>query len=462
MVLPFANLSDDPKQQYFSNGITEELTGALGQNTGLTVIAWDTASRFANSKETPATIGKALNVAHILDGSIQRAGDEVRVSAELVSTVTGRQLWSAHYDDSLKNIFAVQDRITRSIADALKVKFAGMQAAPTANPQAHELYLRGLAALDRQTATDAQSAEQYFQRAVALDPDYADAWAALGTAYVQLMQYSTLPTKAAATKIRAAAGKALALEPHSANGLVALGIADFLDNRNAQAQADFRQALALDPNNVRAHLDYALTLPTIREMLAQTLAAARLDPDNVTALNNLAGMYQALGDLPRSAAAGEAMIRLSPHNLLAAFGLAGVYASMGRGHDAVRVFDQVQPATDLDRHLLTAGKLTYQAVLDSSLRDKALAALDRLRGATLSPNEENDIIGLYETLGDTETVLTMLPHMCAAEPSLCSDLASDKDLSSLHDPRFEKLVEKYSTITPGSASTSAPDSASSR
>ncbi|MGH8190888.1 MAG: tetratricopeptide repeat protein, partial [Rhodanobacteraceae bacterium] len=457
--LPFANLSSDPGQQYFSDGITEELTGALGQNTGLTVIAWETASRYADSKKTPAEIGKALNVAHILGGSIQRDGDEVRISAELISTVTGRQLWSDHYDDSFKDIFALQDRITGAIADTLKVKFAGMQAAPTTNPQAHDLYLQGLAAVDRQTAADAQRAQQYFQQALGFDPNYADAWAALGTAYAQLAEYSTLPVKVAAGKIREAAAKALTLEPQNANALVALGIADYFDNRTAQARADFQHALALDPNNVRAHLDYGITLP-FREGLAQTQAAARLDPDNVTAQNNLAEYYSDLADWPRVVMAARTMIRLSPHNIAAAFGLADAYTKMGRRQDAVEAFNLVRPVTDLDRRLVATGKLTYQAVLQPALRPKALAALDRLRRANASPNTQALLSSLYLTLGDKETVLAMLPGVCAAERSLCSDLGISPDLEPLHgDPRFEKLAKQYTTITIGSAPASASTSA---
>ncbi|MGH8215217.1 MAG: tetratricopeptide repeat protein [Rhodanobacteraceae bacterium] len=449
VVLPFANFGGDPKQQYFSNGITEELTGALGQNTGLTVIAWETASRFASGKQTPEEIGKALNVAHVLGGSIQREGDEVRVSVELVSTVSGRQQWAAHYDDSLKNIFALQDSITGSIANTLKVKFAGTQAAPTSNPQAHDLYLKGLALIDRQTTGDARDAEQYFQQALALDPDYADAWTGLANAYMQLQQYSTLPIKTAAVKIRAAAEKALALEPKNANALVVLGVADVFDGRNQQARADYQRALALDPNNVRAHLDYALVMPTEREALAQTLEAARLDPDNVTAQNNLAALYEDMHDWPNALLALKRVIHLSPHNVLAAFRLADVYSKMRQGGDAVKAFDLVQPSTDLDRRLLAAGKLSYQTILQPTLHPEALAALAELRNADLSPNDQENVIRLYMMLGDKDAALEMLAKECAANTWRCADIGDAAEFASLRgDRRFQKLAKQYPATKP--------------
>ncbi|WHZ19573.1 MAG: Adenylate cyclase [Rhodanobacteraceae bacterium] len=447
VVLPFANLSDDPGQKYFSNGITEELTGALGQNTGLAVIAWDTASRFADSKQTPAEIGKALNVAHILDGTIQREGDTVRVSVELVDSVTGRELWSEHYDDSFKNIFAVQDRISAAIAQALKVKFAGMQAAPTLNPQAHELYLKGLASMARFTAAGAQAAQDYFQQTLKLDSNYADAWAGLAHSYLQLSEVSTLPLKEALPRTRAAAEKALSLDSRNVNAFVALGLADANDNRIAEAKTEFERALAIDPSNAGAHMNFGLVLP-LKQALVQEQEAARLDPDDTLAQNNLAVLYQDLGDWPQMVAALQALNKLSPHEIDAAFGFALAYTQMKRGEDAVKAFDLVQPATALDKQLVDAGRLTYQALLQPSLRPEALAALDTLRHVDLSPFAQSDLLQLYLALGEKDTALQMLTGNCTANPIGCSDLKVNPVFAPLRgDLRFERLSKQYATLT---------------
>jgi TolB-like protein/cytochrome c-type biogenesis protein CcmH/NrfG len=446
-VLPFDNLGADPKQQYFSNGITEELTDALGQNTSLTVIAWNTASKYVGSKQSPRQIGRALDVAHVLAGSIQRAGDTVRVTAELVDTTNGRQLWSAHYDDSLQNIFAVQDKISAAIADALKVKFAGMQAAPTLNTQAHESYLKGLAALDGVTAADAQAAQRHFQQALQFDPKYADAWAGLAASYLGLAQWSTLPITEAAPKMRAAAKRALELDPRNVNALVQLGNADNADNRTAEAKSYYEQAIKLDPNNSRAHLDYGTVLP-ITEALAQTREAARLDPASATAQNNLATLYQDKSDWQGMLTAGHALNTLAPHGTDAAFYLAFAYSRMGRNADAVKAFDLVHPTGAADIQLVDAGRLAYAALLDPSLRAKALTALNALRHANASPYAQGDLLQLYLALGKQDIALEMLAPICAAGPVGCNDLSFNPLYDSLHgDARFVKLSRQYTTET---------------
>ena len=455
VVLPFTNLSGDPEQAYFSNGITEELTDALGQNTGLTVIAWETASTYGGSKQTPAEIGKALNVAQVLGGSIERAGDEVRISVELVSTVTGQQLWSAHYDDSLRNIFAVQDKITGAIADALNVKFANLPGAPTLSPLAHDFYLKGLAALERFTAADAQIAQQNFQQAVQLDPNYADAWAELAYSYLQMSEVSTLPLAAAMSQARAAARTALALDPRNVQALMESGRVDDNDGRVAQAKAEFELAIALDPNNARAHTWYGSVLP-LKQTLAQDQEAARLNPYSALIQFSLGFDYLDLHDWPMVVQAAQKAIKLSPHDLNGVFELAYAYSQLQRGKDAVSAFGLVQPDTALDKQLVEAGRLTYRALLNPARRPDALAALDKLHHARTSPVAQYQLITLYAALGEKETVIQMLPGLCTGFPDACGDLALNPVYAPLHgDPRFEKLSKQYTTITLGSAPASA-------
>jgi len=227
VVLPFANLGGDPKQQYFSDGITEELTNALGQNTGLRVIAWDTASKYRDRTQSATKIAKALNVANVLTGKILRQGDEVRVIVELVNASTGYQTWSHHYDDSLSNIFQVQDKISASIADALKVKFAAAHAAQTVNPEAHDLVLKARALMQTgRSAAPYELARSLLAQAIAIAPDYADAHALLARALNDLTEFSTLSLKNALPKVREEAHKALQLEPNNVDAILALASAD--------------------------------------------------------------------------------------------------------------------------------------------------------------------------------------------------------------------------------------------
>ena len=221
------------------------------------------------------------------------------------------------------------------------------------------------------------------------------------------------------------------------------------------------QALALDPSNAAAHDVYGNVLP-VRQALAQSREAVRLDPDSAEVQVSLASYYQDLSNWPQVVAAPLALNRISLHGIDAAFYLAFACAVMQRGEDAVKAFDLAQPSTTLDRQLIEAGRLTYQTRLEPTLRPKTLAALSSLSHAKLSPFSQSCLIQLYQALREKETAMSMLPSLCAAAPITCNDLAINPMFTPLHgDPRFEKLAKQYTTITRDPAPASAV-SASSR
>ncbi|HEX6612441.1 MAG TPA: hypothetical protein VF022_01065 [Rhodanobacteraceae bacterium] len=458
VVLPFANLGGDPKQQYFSDGITEELTNALGQNTGLHVIAWDTASKYRDSTQAATDIAKTLDVANVLTGKILRQGSEVRVIVELVNARTGYQAWSSHYDDSLSNIFQVQDKITASISDALKVKFAAAHTVRTVNPEAHDLVLKARALMQiGRSAAPYEQARTLLERAIALAPDYADAHALLARSLNDLTQFSTLSLKDALPKVRAGANKALQLDPGNVDAILALASADLFEGRNIEARQGFRHAIELDPSNATAHLDYALLLPP-KQMLAETLISAQLDPDSATTQNNLASDYMNLGKYQEALAPMLALARLAPHSAATAFGLAQNYALLHRDQDAVKAFDLVQPDSPLGRQLVAAGKLAYQSVLDPKLHPQALAAADALRKRSdLDPDSLYNLFNIYLVLGQKSIALNLLDRSCMPAPFSCSDFAVNPTYIPLRgDPRFEAMAKKYAvTVQPSASAASA-------
>ncbi len=464
VVLPFANLSGDKSQQYFSDGITEELTNALGQATGLKVIAWDTASHYRDSTQPATAIGKALDVANVLTGKILRQGNDVRVIVELVNARTGYQVWADHYDDSLANVFKVQDRISAAIAGALKVKFASLGAAPTVNPEAHDLVLRARALTDKaHTAALFEQARTLFEQAIALDPGYADAHAGLAHAWVELTQFSTLPLKEALPKVREAANKALALDPRNVEALVMLGNADAAENRITEAKAEYQRALAIDPSSAVAHLDYGTVLP-LKQALAQEQEAVQLDPESATAQNNLATTELDVGDYAQALAPWRATLRLDPTSADSALELALTYALLHRNEDAVKAFGLAQPDAELGKALVAAGRLTYQSLLDPKLHAQALAAVEALRRrADLDPFSMGDVLQLELALGGNKTALEQLPRFCASSPVACSDISANPEWLPLRgQPRFKALVKQYDTISPPAAAASAaPPSAAS-
>ena len=457
-VLPFTNLNGDAKQQYFSDGITEELTNALGQNTALTVIAWDTASKYRDSSESPHAIGAALDVATLLHGSIQRENGAVRVIAELVDTRTGKQLWSDHYDDSLANVFQVQDRISAAIAGALKVKLASLAPAPTVNPKAHDLVLEARALMETATAAPIEQARALYEQAIALDPGYADAHAGLARAWLDLTALSTLSLQDTLPKVRSEIDKALALDPRNVHALLVLGSADQAEGKRAEAKALYQRALALDPSDASAHLSYGTVLP-LKQALAQALEAVQLDPRNATAQNNLAVAALDSGDYAQALPPLQALMKLTPHSADSAMSLALVYSLLHRPEDAVKAFDLAQPDTPLAKALVAAGRLTYQSVLDPKLHAQALAAVDALRKRfDLDPNSMGDVLLFYSALGQNDTVLDQLPKFCATIPVACGDLSVNPVWLPLRGKaEFQALVKKYDTVSqPAASAASAP------
>ena len=461
VVLPFANLGGDPKQQYFSDGITEELTNALGQNTGLRVIAWDTASKFRDSKQSAADIGKQLDVANVLTGKILRQANEVRVIVELVNAANGYQVWANHYDDSLSNIFQVQDKISASIADALKVKFAAARVAQTVNPEAHDLVLQAKALMDRtHSAAPLEHARTLLERAVALDPGYAEAHAQLAGAWFDLTQYSTLSLQDALPKVREEISRALTLDPNNVLALIELANVDATEGDFTKAKSEYQRAIGLDPSSANAHLDYGTVLP-LKEGQTEVLKAVQLDPDNITAQNNLAQNYLDLGQYAQALPHIQAVSRLDPHSPDNAFTLAQVYGLLHRNKDAVKAFDLVTPDTELGKAIVAAGRLTYQSVLNPKLRMQALAAVETLRKRPdLDPFSLGDVIQLYLVLGENHAGLDLLHDLCAGIPVACNDLSVNPVWLPLRgDPRFEALEKKYDTTSQPPASAAPASSA---
>ncbi|MGH8126589.1 MAG: tetratricopeptide repeat protein [Rhodanobacteraceae bacterium] len=457
VVLPFTNLGKNPKQQYFSDGITEELTNALGQNSALRVIAWDTASKYRDSKQSATDIAKALDVANVLTGKILRQGNEIRVIVELVNARTGYQAWSHHYDDSLSNIFQVQDKITASIADALKVKFASTNTQHSVNPQAYDLVQQARALVHAGWAASAhlEQARTLLQQAIALDPDYADAHGLLARTWSDLMGGPTLSLDEGFSKVREEADKALSLDPHNVDALIALGNAEATRGNDAKARAEYEHALAIDPSNAVAHSDYGNMLP-LKQGLVQYLKAVQLDPESALAQNNVALIYMDLGKYRQELAYSQALVNLAPHSATAAINLAQNYALLHRNKEAVKAFDKVQPDTELGKALVAAGRLAFQSVLDPKLRAQALVAADSLyRRHDLDPESQGNLIQIYLVLGNKVPALDLLAKFCKSQPYSCADFQVNPTYNPLRgDPRFKALDKKYDYSPPVSAGSS--------
>ena len=284
-VLPFVNLSDDKNTAYFSDGITEEILNALAQIPNLKVAARRSAFQFKGSDLDLRKIGRVLGVAHILEGSLQKAGDQVRINVQLVDAQNGLQVWSEKYDRKLDNVFAVEDEIAKAIATKLRVQLTGAAGQPlvvdsTNNPQAHELYLRGLTLLAAR-GPGLREAVDAFEGAVKLDPNYAQALGALAETYPLLPAYQLGSMELMLPLGESAAQKALRLNPDTASAHVGLGLAETYRCHWPAADQAFRRALTLAPGDAEAVNQYAQFLDTVGQpepALREIERAQQLDP----------------------------------------------------------------------------------------------------------------------------------------------------------------------------------------
>src|SRR6266481_6291965 len=300
-VLPFNNMSGDPEQEYFSDGITEDIITDLSKVSGLLVTARNTAFTYKGKAVKVQQVAQELGVPLILEGSVRKAGARVRVTAQLISSENDAHVWADRYDRDLTDIFAIQDEITHAIVEQLKVKLLPQEKkdigkAPTANVEAYTYYLRGREFLHRHSKSYYQLARRMFAKAVELDPLYARAYAGIADCDSFLFLHYHLDV--GIDSILATSAKALALENGLAEAHASQGLALSLGKRYEEAMAEFEQAIALDPNSFEGHFFYARACVGQGKLdRAATLFehAAEIKPDDYQSLTLVIQIYHSLG-----------------------------------------------------------------------------------------------------------------------------------------------------------------------
>jgi TolB-like protein/Tfp pilus assembly protein PilF len=284
-VLPFANMSAEKDQEYFSDGLAEEIINALAQLPGLKVTARTSAFAFRGKEQDIRKIAEALDVRTVLEGSVRRAGNRIRVTAQLINAKDGYHLWSQRYDREMEDVFAVQDDIAAAIAAALQVKLGAAPERYRPKPAAYDAYLKGRHYLYSFTPAGLERAREYLEQAIALDPNFALAYSDLGSHWLTKTNLGWTPILETMPKIRAALRRALQLEPSLPEAHAMLGIlAAFHDYDWTGAEQEFRQAMAIEPVPVAVRIEYGRYLlfsGRIQEPLRQFQLATAQDPLNV-------------------------------------------------------------------------------------------------------------------------------------------------------------------------------------
>jgi TolB-like protein/Tfp pilus assembly protein PilF len=444
-VLPLANVGGDSAEEYFADGMTDELTGALSKVPGMRVASRTSAYVFKGRRDVDAReIGRRLNVGTLLEGAVRRSGDRLRVTAQLTSADDGLTLWSETYEREPKDVFAVQDEIARSIVEALQGRFATgspFERRRIPNLEAHDLLLQGKFFFRRKTEPDLRKALSLYQAALAKDSGYAEAWAGVSDVWTWLADDWVRPREGF-PKAKEAALRAIALDSTLAEGHDALGtVLSQYDWDLAGAEREFRKAIALDPNLAAGYTDLGDVLFTTgraREGEEVSRKALLLDPLDPYFSTVLGRMLNHQGRYDEAIAQYQKALELEPSYTRALLGMAEVRIKQGRRNEALAILAQ---APEMGA-LVALAKAQLEA--RAGQREAALRLARELAQASRKAYIRPDgVAAVYASLGERDSAFLWLDRAVAERSSSLMGLNVMPVWDSIRsDPRFDELVRK--------------------
>jgi serine/threonine-protein kinase len=441
-VLPFADLSQAKDQEYFCNGISEEILDTLAKVDGLRVLGRTSSFSFKGTSTDAREVGKKLNVENVLEGSLQREGNRIRVTAELINARNGFHVWSETYERELQGVFALQDEITRAIVDALKIKLAGsLPAQPQRNTEVYDLYLQGLYFSNKSSEADLRRALNFFQRAVERDPTFSRAWTGIAKVWYFLADVYVRPLDAYPAS-REAALTAIALDQKDAEAHCYLSEAKrVLDWDLAGADEELKHALQLDPNSAPAHLFsglHPLFRGELKEGLGLVLEADKLDPVSSITSYIATAAYLANDRIDDAVVEGQRTLQLDPNYFYLDSVLTAAYRDKGNFDQAIALYTKAQEAT----HLPSSGlAITYCRMgRETDARNILAQLLQAREGRYVSAPL---IAAVSTALGDKEGAFRELERAYAEHSGVLQWIAFLPEFRALHsDARFPRLLQR--------------------
>jgi len=455
-VLPFKNIGGDVNNEPFSDGMTDEITTALGKVEGLRVAARSAAFRFKGKNVVPEEIGRQLHVLYVLDGGVRMGGNRRRVSAQLINVARGNEIWAEEYDRDARDrdVFVVQDEITRAIVAALRVHLSGPASAAlaehaTVSPEAHDLYLQGRYFFARRDSASLRKAQHYFERAIQKDSSYARAWAGLSDAYSHRAVWGYVAPHDIFPKAKAAALRARALDSALVEVHTSLGfIAQFYDWDWPTAGREFDQALRIDPRYAEAHLFHAwyfVATNRMDEAVSEVQTAVTLDPFSVVNNARLASMLFYARRYNETLAQSRHLLELDSTSVQGRVELARAYLQLGRCAEALAALEQGPgPAWEVFPGLLG------QAYATCGHRTQALARLSYLGSAVRAGRyvPHFAFARIYAGLADTDRALAELDSAYVERAWPMFTLGVEPAFDGLRaDPRFVRLLKKVGLVS---------------
>src|SRR2546428_2478515 len=441
-VLPFVDMSQAKDQEYFCDGISEEILDTLAKVDGLRVVARTSSFSFKGKNADVGEVANKLNVENVLEGSLRREGNRIRITAQLINARDGFHLWSETYERELKDVFAVQDEITRSIVDALKIKLA---VAPPGrarqNTEAYDLYLQGLYFSNKSTEEEWRKSLDLFQRSLEKDPNSARAWIGIAKAWIWLADAYVKPLEAY-SKVKEAASKALALDERNAEAHSYLGETKRILDRNPSGEEEeLKRALEIDPNSVDAHMFMSFlkcAQGELDEAVQEIEEAERLDPLSPPICFVAVAWYLAADRIESAIKAGQRSVQLDPNYVYFDPPLANAYSAKGDFNQAVALYEKAQAAT----HSPSVGLgITY---VKMGRRDDARRILNQLIEKSRQQYVAADsIAAVYATLGEKDEALRWLDRAFEEHSGGFYSYMFRPEFRPLRsDPRFADLLRR--------------------
>jgi len=450
VVLPLENLSKDPEEEYFTDGITDQLITNLTQINALKVISRTSAMRYKGTKKSLPEIARELHVDAVVEGAVMWVGGRVRISAQLIEAPTDHHLWAASYERDLRDVLCMQEEVTRAIASEIRVKLSPQEQARLANshpinPEAYQLYLKGRYHWNKRSLEGFQKAIEYFQQATAKDPAYALAYVGLADTYTYFSFFDVVPPREAMPKAKAAAARALEIEDRLGEAHISLGYVSYMYDWDWPAAGKhFEQALTLNPAYSRAHTFYPFYLSSLgrsEEALAVAKRSLDLDPASPAVSHSLGVQLYLARQFDQAIEQAHKTLELDPNFAISYELLGEVYVSGGMYREGL---PELEKYSALSRGRAMSIALLGYAHARLGERSQALRLLEQLEAASkerYTPALSFAVV--YAGLGEKDQAFAWLDKAYEERTSRLGYLKVEPLWDPLRsDPRFADLVRR--------------------
>jgi TolB-like protein/DNA-binding winged helix-turn-helix (wHTH) protein/lipopolysaccharide biosynthesis regulator YciM len=459
VVLPLQNLSNSSAEDYFADGMTDELTTDLAQFGTLRVISRTSAMHYKGTAKTAPEIGRELGVDTLIEGTVEHAGNRVRIRIQVIDSASDRHLWARSYDHELKDVLLLQSSAARDIAEEVQGKVAPPQAdfrptnANRVDPGAYEAYLKGRYFWNKRTEDGLKKSIDYYQQAISQDPKFAAAYAGMADTY-SILGSDVLPARVARSKAHAAASKALELDPTIAEGHAELALVEFYYDWDwHRSEQEFRRAIELNPNYATAHQWYSYYLSAMGrfpEAVEEALKAQQIDPLSLAINATLAGRYRDSGQYDQAINFGQRTLEMDPNFVPAHSVLGATYEAEGSWAQAILEY---QKAVELSQNNPTSLAALGCAYGYSGNREKARDILATLRDASkIHYVSAFDMAAVFAGMGENDNAFHWLEKSYSERESQMAFLGITRRMNGVRsDPRYSDLLHRMH-LNPPSAS----------